>query len=320
MSLTVILNDRDVSGMVEKVEWSGSCEEVGRTCDITHINAPYDPVVKSLPAPKLGDYVTVIDETDGELFFGRVSGRERGSGYGTLTANCVEDSQRLLKNKVKYSFTNKTPEEIAGIILADYQFPVGELAQTGVTLKSLIINGDSIYDAIKKAYKQAEKQNGKHYLFAMRNRALQIRESGQEMVAYLIAEDRNITESHFSEKSDNVVNSVVICDGSGNRIGVVNDQESESLYGTFKEIYTQEEGVDASAAASEKLQGPEQSLSVTALGNNGCVAGCAIVLKDSATEQYGLFWVKNDKHTYQNGTHTMELELSFKELTTGGED
>lgn len=50
------------------MEWSGSCEEVGRTCDITHINAPYDPVVKSLPAPKLGDYVTVIDETDGELF------------------------------------------------------------------------------------------------------------------------------------------------------------------------------------------------------------------------------------------------------------
>ena len=62
------------------------------------------------------------------------------------------------------------------------------------------------------------------------------------------------------------------------------------------------------------MQDPEQSLSVTALGDNSCVAGKAIQLMDSATGMYGKYWIKSDKHTYQNNIHTMQLELSFKEL------
>lgn len=314
---TVLLNDNDITGMVNKIEWSGSTEEVARSCDITYINAPYDPIVKTLPTPKLGDYITVTDSDEGEIFYGRIYGREKSSSYGTVTANCVDDSQRLLKTKVRYSFTNKAPEEIATSILADYEFPVGTLAETGQTLKTYTADDKSIYDAIQGAYAEAEKKTGKHYLFTFERHALQVKISGSETTSYVISEDANITESHFTEKSDDMVNKVVIYDESGNRVGEVSDAESEATYGTFQEIYTKSSNTtDAYTEARNQLTEPEQSLSVTALGNVSCTAGKGITLHDTATEQDGLFWIKNDKHTFENNIHTMTLELSFKAITS----
>ena len=314
---TVILNNYDITGMVSKIEWSGSTEEVARSCDITYVNAPYDPVVKNLPQPKLGDYVTVTDSDAGELFYGRVYGAEKSSSYGTVTANCVDDAQRLLKTKVKYSFTGKTAEEIASMILADYGFPASGLASTGVVLKTYVADAKSIYDAIQGAYAEAEKTTGKHYLLGMSGRALNITVSGSQTTSYVISESTNITESHYTEKSDDMVNKVVIYDSNGNRVGEIGDSASEAQYGLFQEIYTATANTtDATAEAAKKLAKAEQSLSVTALGDISCTAGKGITLYDSATEQNGLFWIKNDKHTFENNIHTMTLELSFKAITS----
>lgn len=312
----VTLGNYDITGMVSKIEWSGSVEEVARKCDLTYINAPYDPVVAKLPVPKLGDYVTVTDSESGEIFYGRVYGTEKSSAYGTVTANCIDDAQRLLQSKVKYSFVGKTPEEIATLILADYGFPTGALEKTGITLKTYVVNGKSIYDAINGAYAEAEKKTGKHYLFSMKGRALSTKVSGETVTAYVISEGSNITESHYTEKSDSVVNKVVVYDAKGNRRGTVEDAGSQERYGTCQDIYQQtENSADANTAAKNKIAEPEQSLSVTALGDISCVAGSGITLKDTATGQNGLFWIKNDKHTFENGIHTMELELSFKKIT-----
>lgn len=312
----ITIGSYDVTGMVEKIEWSGSTEEVARKCDIAYINAPYDPVVKTLPKPKLGDYVTVTDTEAGEIFYGRIYGSEKSSSYGTITMNCVDDSQRLLHTKVKYSFVGKTPEMIAQMLLADYGFPAGDLEETGVTLKTYVVDGKTLYDAINGAYQEAEKKTGKHYLFSMKNRSLQIKAAGSEKTSYIVSESTNITESHYTEKTDSLVNKVVIYDQKGNRKGTVENTASEETYGTFQEIYKQTENTaDATNAAQSMLTEPEQSLSVTALGDLSCVSGCGIVLYDSATEQNGLFWIKNDKHTFENGVHTMELELSFKAVT-----
>lgn len=312
----VFCGDHDITGMVGKIEWSGSAEEVARTCDLTYINAPYDPIVKKLPRPKSGDYVTVTDTDKGEIFFGWISGHEKSSQYGTVTANCTDDSQRLLKNKVKYSFVGKKPEEIAALILADYGFPVGDLVQTGVSLKTYVVDGKSIYDAIAGAYKEAEEKTGEHYLFNYKGRALNAVISGNVTAAYVISEESNITESHYTEKLDSIVNKVVVYDANGNRIGTVENTSSQNAYGTFQEIYKQDANTaDANTAARNLLSDPEQSLSITAIGDISCVAGSAIILKDSATGQNGLFWIKNDKHTFENNVHTMELELSFKKLT-----
>lgn len=313
--ISVICNSNDITGMVSKVDWSGEGLEVARKCDITYANAPYDPNVKDLPAPKAGDYITVTDDGT-ELFYGRVTGAEKSSSYGTITANCVEDSQLLCNCKVKYSFTNKTAEEITALILADYEFSAGELASTGINIKSFVADKISIYDAIMNAYKEAAKQTHESYLVRMQGRALNVEISGTRMATNKISEATNITESSYTEKVDSLVNKVIIYDKEGNRIGEVSDSSSMDKYGTYQEIYVQTDNdTDTQQAAKDMMKEPEQSLNITAIGDITATSGAGITLSDSATGQFGLYWIKNDKHTFENGQHTMTLELSFKKLT-----
>lgn len=314
--ISVILNGTNITGMVSKVEWAGNGEEVARTCDIDYVNAPYDPNVKNLPTPCAGDYVTVLEDGN-ELFYGRCQGTEKSSAYGTLTANCIEDSNTLVNVKVKYSFTNKTAEEITSLILADYGFSCGDLASTGVNIKSFVADGISIYDAIQNAYAEAKKTTHEEYLIRMVNRALTVEVSGSRTAAIKISEATNITESKYTETIDSLVNRVIMYDSEGNRIGEVGDTESQSKYGVYQEIYKQSDNdTDPNEAAKDMLTKPDQSLNITAIGESSCTSGAGIVLADSATGQYGLYWIKNDTHTFENGTHMMKLELSFQKLTS----
>lgn len=313
--IEIYLNGTDITGMVTSVEWSGSAEEVARTCNVSYINAPYDSVVKTLPRPSLGNYITVT-ENGAELFFGRITGSEKSSSYGTVTANCEEDISRLARNKCKYSFSEPmTPEEITRLICADFEFPTGSIVATGVVLNSLVINGQSIIDAIATAYEEATKQNNKKYRVYMEGRALCVEERGQTSSSFTLSEATNITESHYTEKSDNLVNRVVLYDESGNRVGEVTNGESIAQYGTYTEIAQADVNSDAQTQAESLMKDPEQSLSVTAIGNSGCVSGRAVTLMDSATGQSGLYWIKTDRHTFQNNVHTMQLELDFKGLS-----
>ena len=309
----------DITGMVQKIDWSGSCEQAARKLALAYINAPYDPVVSSLPVPALGDYVSFQNDGE-ELFFGRNYSCEKTSTYGTVTGNFIDDSQLLLKNKARYNFKHTTPEGVAAMVLADFQFPAGDLASTGVEIESLIIEGDSAMDIIVKAYNQAAKKNGKKYVYGMEGRTFYVREKGEKTSVYELAEDKNITESKFAEQMDNLVNKVVIYDEKGNRIGEVSDGSSAARYGSYQEIYQKEKDVpDYQTAAKNLMTDPEQSISVTALGNTSCIAGRAVTLRDTATGLHGVYWIKSDRHTWENGIHTMQLELSFKEIGGGNE-
>lgn len=315
--ITVALNGADITGMVTKVEWSGNIEEAARSCSISYVNAPYDPVVKSLPVPVLGDYISVSDH-GAEIFFGRINGAEKSSNYGSISATCVEDSNLLAKNKCKYNFFgHESPESITAKILADYGFPVGSLEGTGVEITSLVINGDTILDAIGKAYGEATKKTGDKYRVFMRGRAVCVEKQGRTAATYLLSEAKNILETHYTEKSDNLVNRVVLYDKNGDRTGEITDGASMGRYGTYTEIASDEVNVDAGSQGASMLNGPEQTLSVKALGNAACVAGCAVTIEDTATNIHGTYWIKSDSHTWENNVHTMDLELDFKTAVRG---
>lgn len=316
--LSFYLNNNDITQMVSSGEWAGSVKEAGRTFDVKYINAPYDPNLKSLPDIALGDYITVIDDDDGELFFGRVTSREKSSSYGTLTACCIDDAQLLLKSEVSYSFTDKSPEEIAALVLSDLEFPYGDLASTGVTIESYIADKISPYELIREVYEKAGETTGLSYWIGMEDRALTVTAMGAAVTTFIVSEGVNITSSSFSESTDSVINRVLILDSEGNRIGQIDDEDSQALYGMYQAIYEEEDDVDAETAAKAMLSGPEQSLSVTVTqADNSCTAGKGIYLYDTATGQTGLYWIKNDQHTFEGGQHTMTLELSFQELKQG---
>ena len=302
----------DITQMVESVDWSGSTESVARTADITIINAPYDENISVLPRPATGDFITLIEEK--ELFFGRVYGIEKTSEIGTVTVNCIDNLQYLLKSKWNYNFKNKTAEAIAAQVLADVQFPVHTLEPTGINIKSMLCQRETIYDIIMQAYTIAHKVNQKLYMCILENNILSVIEKGIIVTNYKLSEGLNITKSSFTESTESIINKVKIYDDKGNQVGEVTDEESIKQYGLFQELYTVEEGVNQNTAANLMLTQPEQTLSVEAIGDMNCLSGYGVTVEDSVTGMKGLYWIKSDKHSFKDGVHTMELELSFKNL------
>ena len=303
----------DITQACETVTWSGATLEASRTAEITYLNAPYDSNI-NVPQIATGDFMT-LEESGKELFFGQFYGIERASDTGTITYTANDMMKHLLESNGQYNFKNISAEEITRRVCADVQVDVGALAETGISIRSMICNGTSFYDIILGAYTQAYKATGKKYHAVVKDRKLCVVEANTIISNFILSDKLNITKSDITETMDSIKNRIWIYDDKGNRTGEVKDDESIRMFGVFQDIYEQEEGTDPQAAAKNMLSvNPTQELKLEAIGDMNCLSGYGVAVEDGATGMKGLYWIKDDKHTFSGGTHTMELTLSFDKL------
>ena len=77
----------------------------------------------------------------------------------------------------------------------------------------------------------------------------------------------------------------------------------------------QEEGVDPTTAATAMLKSkPSSQIKINALGDINCLSCYYVMVQDAATGLAGRYWISSDTHTWQNGIHTMELDLEFEAM------
>ncbi len=294
-------------------DWGGSTDSVARTLDIAYLNAPYDPVLRKLPSISCGDYV-IFKYDKKERFYGRVYSIEKTSEAGTVTIHCIDNGQFLLKSTANKVFKGTTAEAITKKLCAEFGIKTGSIASTGINIKKLICKEDTIIDMIMKAYTIAHKSNGKKYMPLVRDRKLCIIEKGKMVSGFTASESTNITSSSYSMSTEDIVDKVVAYNDNGKKVGVFTNAANLKKYGTFQTVYTKESGVSVSSGAKAALQGPSQSLSLDCIGNISCISGYGIKVTDKATGRNGKYWIKTDTHHFENGVHTMSLELEFKSI------
>lgn len=304
----------DITEACSSVTWSGSVLQASRSVELDYINAPYDTRLK-IPPIATGNYLSVEDQTV-EIFWGQFFGSEVNGQTGTITHLARDPMKCLLESTGKYNFKNVTPEAATAQVCADVQMPVGELAATGINIKSMLCNDKAIYDIIMGGYTQAYRMTGKRYLAYIINRKLSIIEQNVILGGgYYLSDQLNITDASVQEKADEIINSVRIYNSKGKQIGEVRDEDSIRRWGVYQSTYDQEKGVDAHTAAKNMLKiKPEQTIMVSGIGDINCISGRGVVVKDGATGLSGLYWIKSDKHIWSGGTYTMELELTFDKL------
>lgn len=308
----------DITQTVKKFTWAGSVEEIARTLSIDVLNAPYDPIIRKLPRPGIGDRLSLIDDAGMERFSGKVSAADRASAQGTLTHTATDDGQYLQRNNASYSFSKTTAEQIARKVLGEFGVPVGSLAKTGVIIKSMVCKNKSLYDIIMAAYTQAHRIDGKNYMLTTRKGKVCVEEMGTVVAGFVVSDAVNITDSKYSESSEDIVNTIVIVDSKGRKVGTVSDTESVATYGKYQQIMTQTKGKNATLEAKNKIEAsktPSQSESITLISDNLDIqAGRAITVQDAATKLKGLYWIQSDSHEVENGISKITLELDFKKI------
>ena len=308
----------DITQTVKKFTWAGSVEEIARTLSIDVLNAPYDPIISKLPRPGIGDRLSLIDDADMERFSGKVSAADRASAQGVLTYTATDDGQYLQRNNASYSFSKTTAEQIARKVLGEFGVPVGSLAKTGVMIKSMVCKDKSLYDIIMAAYTQAHRIDGKNYMLTTRGGKVCVVQMGTVVAEFAASDAVNITDSKYSESSEDIVNTIVIVDSKGRKVGTVSDAESVATYGKYQQIMTQTKGKNATLEAKNKIKAsktPSQSESITLISDNLDIqAGRAITVQDTATKLKGLYWIQSDSHEVENGISKITLELDFKRI------
>lgn len=308
----------DITMIVAKITWSGSLEQAARVAELSIIDAPDDNNIKKMDIKiVLGDVIE-LEEQGEPLFYGIVQTKEKMGQNGVVTYSCTDLLCHLLRSTGVYNFKNTTPERITKQVCSDFQIPVGKLEETKVTIKKMILDEETIYDIIVRAYKKASKQTEEKYICKMDGRTLTVRKRGEKTVTLLLEEGKNIYNVHQQETIENMVNKVKIYNTKRKQIGEVKKDEWIKNYGIFQQIYKKEKGVNEITAANNLLNGMEKTLSLNAInGSVDSVAGNIIKLKDKTLKLEGLFWIMADSHTWENGIHIMNLELKFHKMAGG---
>lgn len=100
----------------------------------------------------------------------------------------------------------------------------------------------------------------------------------------------------------------ILYDGEGNPQGMVQN-DADLKYGVFQEVYTKEEGKDATTTAKSMFKGVEKTFTLECVDFTGAITGAGAIVKDSSTGLSGEVWIDADTHTYQNGVGTIVFSL-----------
>ncbi len=303
----------DLSNVVTSITWSGSLEQASRSVEFSVCNAPLDTNLKSLPNIATGDFIR-LKESGETLFFGMIYVTERTSQVGEVAYTAYDLLYHFTKSSWCRSFKNKTAEAITRECCKEVGVTAGSIVATKVNLAKLLIDNETIYDTMLKAYKKASKTTGKKYLIRMVDIKLSVIVKGNTTSKIMLTDSTNITQASIKESAEDIINRVKIYDDRGKQTGVVSSSDSLKKYGVFQAVYTEEEGVNAKTAAKESFKEPTQEITLEAIGDITCISGYAIQLKDKSTGLTGKYWIIDDKHSFSNGVHTMTLTLSFKNL------
>lgn len=305
----------DITEAVTSVSWSGSVSQVARTAEIAVINAPNDNNVTNLELSIAAGDTIKLYENNKVIFVGEVITKESKSETGTVIYSCTDLLNHLLKSTGVYNFSNTTAEKITKKVCADFEIDVGAITETKAPIKKMIVDGNTIYEIIMMAYTKAAEQTGKKYICRMNGTSLSVDVKGTIVNNFVLAEEYNITNTKYEETIESMVNVVKIYDETGAQIGEVKNDTWINKYGIYQQIYKKESGINETTAANNMLSGVEKKVTLDGIdGDLACIAGNGVEVYDKATGLNGVFWIDSDTHTWEKGTHIMNLELNFKNI------
>jgi hypothetical protein len=311
-------NTYDITQIVTKDTWSGSLDQVSRSFVFNVINAPGDPNLKNLPSIAIGNFVKFIDGRM-TLFFGMIYTAEKTTDIGDISYTAYDLLYHLTKSTWCRSFKDTTAEAIAEICCKEVGVSIGSIYKTKTKIKKLLIDNETLYDTMLKAYNKVTLKTGTKFLITMSGAKMCVKLKGTVRSNIMLTDTTNITKASVTEDASDIINRVRIYDADGNQTGTVTNGSSVKKYGVFQGTYKEQDGINSNSAAKESYREPSQEITIEAVGDMDCISGYAVYLKDSATGLVGKYWIISDQHNFENGVHTMSLTLSFQNLMSTSE-
>lgn len=303
----------DISNLVTRITWSGNRLQVARKLEFTYIFEPRDANIP-VHIVNLGEtvqgFTSVVDTVP--VFQGNVYNIERNTQSSTITVTAYDNLFILSKSKTTKKYTDMTAEDITRSVCAEMGIKVGNLAVTGQKM-TFIAQEKTGYQIIMMAYTQASKKTGKKYHPVMNVDSLDVIEKGT-LLDFTASQYVNEENSTYKESIENMVNRVMITDEQGNFIGYQGNEDWMKKYSMIQSVYKKSPNRNTDEEVKAMLKGVERSGTIELLGDYTVKSSYSIKIDDLITNLTGQFYVKSDTHEFENGIHTMRLEIEFENM------
>ena len=304
----------DISYLVERVTWSGNRLQVARKLEFKYVMEPRDPNVP-VHIINLGEtvqgYASIVDTVP--VFQGNVYSISRTVNASEVVITAYDNLFILSKSKTTKKYTNMTAEDITRSVCAEMGIKVGTLAPTGVKM-TLIMAEKTGYQIIMAAYTQASKKTGKKYHPIMNVDKLDVVEKGTLINDFTASQYLNETNSTYKESIENMVNRIMVTDEQGNLIRYDTKPEWISKYSMIQNVYKTSQNKNTQEEDNAMFKGPERSGTIELLGDYRVKSSYSIAINDLISQLTGQFFVKSDVHEFENGQHSMRLEIEFENI------
>ncbi len=311
--MTLLVNNYDLSQLVESITWSGDVRETARKLEFSIISKSTDYY---LPKPVLneGDTVILKDDDGNIIFQGVLFDIDKSSASDTIMY-LAYDYMFYVKESELSLVINDTSENIARKVCSELDISCGVLEQTnvGTYMTEFDLSG---YQIIMKAYSNASKSTGKNYITLMNKEKLTVIEKGL-ISGVVLKGDYNLIDTSYKVSLQDLVNKVVVVDDVGKQVSVVENSGSRSKYGTIQKVYKIEDGKDYATEAKALLFDVTREGTVTALSDIRAISGYAVLVYEEVSKTYSKFYIESDSHTFSNGNATMTLKLGFSNVVGG---
>lgn len=262
----------------------------------------------------VGDIVRF--SVDGELqFYGWVFTVSQNRWQET-EITCY-DRLRYLKASASYAFYAQSAGNIIQLIAADLQVDVGNIADTGYLIPSLIEEEQTCLDIIGTAVQQTLLNTGKVFIFYDDGNGLALQEAVNMATPYVLGEESLLTEYTYDVDIDKqTYNSVKLSrpneETGRSDVFIAQDSSTIAQWGRLQLYQTVDGDVNDAQVKSQAMASleyynrPMKNLSLTALGISGLRAGMMLYVNIPQVQQYVM--LERVTHTWENDTHTMEIE------------
>lgn len=310
----------DITPLCETVQVSGNIGSCARQCDINTTYSLYDKNHYRV-FPSLGDLITIY-EGKTTIFFGMIMYREMSSEQ-TVNFTSYDPIIHLTKSTGSYNFKKTSAESIANTVAKEAGMNVGNIISTGQNI-DLIVDGESLYDVIMKAYTKASIKTKKQYLPIIMGSKFNVIEKGTINTDIILSTDANITAFNYTDNIEEMINRIKIFDENGKYLGKVDNSTLINAYGIFQNVIQKEEGVNPSSAAKDMITGSTQGFTLDCRGVSSCKTGYGVRVQvpyiDLVRNQN--MFIDGDSHVWNlaTGDYNMQLQLSFKNEMDKRED
>jgi hypothetical protein len=270
-----------------------------------------------------GNAVKLI--VDGQnCFYGYVFKKQRTSHREIdITAY---DQLRYFKNKDTYSYVGKTAGQLLQMICDDFGLRTGEIIDTGYVIPQKVMSNKTLFDIVQDAMSDTMMNTNTVYVMYDDFGEICLKNIASLKVPLVINADTGQSFDYTSSIDDQTYDQIKLAydnEATGMRdIYIAKDSSHINEWGVLQYFDELEEGENGAEKASKLLEYYNQKTrKLTISGVAGDIrvrAGTSPLIQlELGDITVNNFMVANSvTHTFENGIHTMELQLQGGEFIT----